>query len=133
MDLCVFYYLKKKNLFKWIMKQWVCFLFWFSKIWFLLFLWTLKLLPLYTIFSVFNIWEFLAPCFTTQVGLQFGIICPNLSRNINVIFHTLGDCLVSYNSMLNQIFIPWVGRKKKSLPFSNVMILRMMKTEKLKY
>jgi hypothetical protein len=35
--------------------------------------------------------------------------------------------------MLNQIFIPWIGRKKTSLLFSNVMILQMMKTEKLKF
>jgi hypothetical protein len=48
-------------------------------------------------------------------------------------FHTPGDCLISYNSMLNQIFIPWVGRKKTSLPFSNVMISQMMKTKKLKF
>jgi hypothetical protein len=85
-------------------------------------------------FSVpINIWEFFAPCFTTQVGLQFGIVCPNKNTNINVNFHTPRDGLVSYNSMLNQIFIPWTGRKKTSLLFSNVMISQMMKTEKLKF
>jgi hypothetical protein len=120
-------------LFRWIWKQCVCLQFWFSKIWFLLFLWTYKLLPLYTIFSVpIRIWEFFAPSFTTQVGLQFGTICPNMSKNINVNIHTPRDCLISYNSMLNQIFIPWVGRKETSLPFPNVMILQMMKTEKPK-
>jgi hypothetical protein len=56
-----------------------------------------------------------------------------MNRNINVDFHTLGDRLISYNSMLNQIFIPWVGRKKISLPFLDVMISQMMKTEKLKF
>jgi hypothetical protein len=47
----------------------------------------------------------------------------NMRKNINVNFHTLGDCLISYNSMQNQIFIPLAGRKKTSLLFSNVMIL----------
>jgi hypothetical protein len=99
----------------------------------LLFLWTCKLLHLYIIFSIpINIWEFLAQCFTAKVGLQFGTVHPNMSTNINVNFHTQGDGLISYNSMLNQIFIPWTGRKKTSLLFSNVMISQMMKTEKLK-
>jgi hypothetical protein len=53
-----------------------------------------------------SIWEFFAPCFTTQVGLQFGTVCPNMSTNINVNSHTPGDGFISYNSMLNQIFIP---------------------------
>jgi hypothetical protein len=62
---------------------------------------------LYIVFSVpIRIWEFFTPCFTTQVGLQFGTICPNMSTNINVNFHTLGDHLISYNSMQDQIFIP---------------------------
>jgi hypothetical protein len=56
-----------------------------------------------------------------------------MNGNINVNFHILGDCLISYNSMLNQIFIPWVGRKRTSLPFSNIMISQMMKSEKLKF
>jgi hypothetical protein len=81
---------------------------------FLLFLWTCKLLPLYTVFSVpISIWEFFAPCFTLQVDLQFGTICRNMSTNINVNFHTPGDRLISYNSMLNQIFIPQACRKKQ--------------------
>jgi hypothetical protein len=106
-------------LFRWIKKQWVWLPFWFSKRWFLLFLWTCKLLLLYTVFSVpINIWEFFTPCFTTQVDLQFGTICPNMNRNINVNFHILGDGLISYTSMLNQIFIPWTSRKKTSLLFS---------------
>jgi hypothetical protein len=127
MDLCVFYYY---FLFRWIRKQWVCLLFWFSKIWFLIFLWTCKLLPLYTVFSVsINIWEFFAPCFTTQAGLRFGTVCPNISTNIDANFHTPGDHLISYNSMLNQIFIPWTGRKKTSLLFSSIMISQMMKTK----
>jgi hypothetical protein len=120
-------------LFRWIRKQWMCLLFWFSEIWFLLFLWKCKLLPLYTIFSVpISIWEIFAPCFTTQVGLQFCTICPNISTNINVNFHTPGNHLISYNSMEDQIFIPWAGRKK-SLLFSNIMISQMMKTQKLKF
>jgi hypothetical protein len=131
MDLCVFKIKKLKNKFRWVMKQWVCLLFQFSKMWFLL-LWTCKLLPLYTVFSI-NIWEFLALCFTTQVGLQFGTLCPNMSTNINVNFHTPEGHLISYNSMLNQIFISWTGRKKTSLLFSNVMISQMMKIEKLKF
>jgi hypothetical protein len=95
---------------------------------------TYKLLPLYTVFSVpISIWEFFAPFFTTQVGLQFGIICPNITTNINVNFHTPGDGLISYNFMLNQIFISWIGRKKTNLLFSNVMISQMMNTEKLKF
>jgi hypothetical protein len=103
------------------MKQWVCLPFQFSKIWFSLLLWTCKLLPLYTIFSVpISIWEFFALCFATQVGLQFGTLCPNMSININVNFHTLRDCLISYNSMLNQIFIPWVGRKKQVYCFQTL-------------
>jgi hypothetical protein len=62
---------------------------------------------LYTVFSVpISIWEFFVPCFTTQVGFQFGTVCPNMSRNINVNFHTLGDHLISYNIMQDQIFIP---------------------------
>jgi hypothetical protein len=62
---------------------------------------------LYSVFSVpMSIWEFFAPCFTTQVGVQFDTICPNMSTNINVNFHTPGDGLISYNSMMNQIFIP---------------------------
>jgi hypothetical protein len=56
-----------------------------------------------------------------------------MSTNINVNFHIPGDRLISYNSMLNQIFISWIGRKKTSLLFSNVMISQMMKTEKLKF
>ena len=81
---------------------------------FLLFLWTCKLLPLYNIFSIpINIWKFCAPCFTTQVGLQFDTICPNINTNINVDFHTPRDHLISYNSIEDQIFIPWVGKKKK--------------------
>jgi hypothetical protein len=56
-----------------------------------------------------------------------------MSTNINVNFHTPRDCLNSYNSMLNQIFISWIGRKKTSLLFSNVMISQMMKFEKLKF
>jgi hypothetical protein len=77
--------------------------------------------------------EFFALCFTTQVGLQFGTLCPNMSTNINVNFHTPRDRLISYNSILNQIFILWTGRKKTSLLFSNVMISQMMKIEKLKF
>jgi hypothetical protein len=89
---------------------------------------------LYIVFSVpISIWEFFVLCFTTQVGLQFGIVCPNMSTNINVNFHTLEDCLISYNSMLNQVFISWIGRKKTSLLFSNVIISQMMKTKKLKF
>jgi hypothetical protein len=118
-------------LFKWVMKQWVCSLFRFSKIWFLLLLWTCELLPLYIVFSVpISIWEFFALCFATQVGLQFGTLCPNMSTNINVNFHTPRDCLISYNSILNQIFISCTGRKKTSLLFSNVMISQMMKIER---
>jgi hypothetical protein len=50
----------------------------------------------YTIFSIpINISEFSAPCFTTQVGLQFGIICPNINTNINVNFHTPRDHFIS--------------------------------------
>jgi hypothetical protein len=101
------------------MKQWVCLPFWFSNIWFILFLWTCKLLPLYTVFSgTINIWEFFAPCFSTQVGLQFSTICSNMSTNINMNFHTLGDRLISYNSMLNQIFISETGRKKRFIVFN---------------
>jgi hypothetical protein len=112
----------------------VCLPFRFSKILFLLLLWTCKLLPLYTVFSAsIRIWEFFALCFTTQVRLQFGTVCPNMSTNINVNFHSLGDHLISYNSMLNQIFISWTVRKKTSLLFSNVMIPQMMKTKKLKF
>jgi hypothetical protein len=85
------------------------------------------------IFSTQSAWEFFVLCFTTQVGLQFGTVCPNMSTNINVNFHTRGDGLISYNAMLNQIFIPWTGRKITSLLFSNVMISQMMKTKKLKF
>jgi hypothetical protein len=89
---------------------------------------------LYTVFSVpISIREFFALCFTTQVGLQFGTLCPNMSTNINVNFHTPRDYLISYNSMLNQIFILWTGKKKTSLLFSNIMISQMMKIEKLKF
>jgi hypothetical protein len=94
----------------------------------------MQILPLYTVFSIsINIWEFFAPCFTTQIGLQFGTLCCNMSTNINVNFHTLGDRLISYNSMQDQIFIPWGSRKKTSLLFSNVVISQMMKTQKLKF
>jgi hypothetical protein len=114
MDLCVFlfFYL---FLFRWIKKQWVCVSFWFFEIRFILFLWTYKLLPLYTVFPVsINIWKFFVPCFTTQVGFQFGMVCPNISTNINVNFHTRGNHLISYNSMQDQMFIFWAGRKKTS-------------------
>jgi hypothetical protein len=57
----------------------------------------------------------------------------NLSTNINVNFHIPGDGLISYNSLLNQIFIPWTCRKKTSLLFSNVTISQMTKTEKFKF
>jgi hypothetical protein len=78
---------------------------------------------LYTIFSIpISIWEFFALCFTIQVVLQFGTACPNISTNINVNFHNPRDYLISYNSMQNQIFIPWTSRNKTSLLFSNVMI-----------
>jgi hypothetical protein len=64
-------------------------------------------LSLYTIFLVpISIWKFFAPRFTTQVGLQFDTICPNINTNINVNFHIPRDHLISYNSMQNQIFIP---------------------------
>jgi hypothetical protein len=131
----VFLILKKKYiLFRWVMKQWVYLPFRFSKIWFLLLLRTCKLLPLYTVFPVhISIWEFFALCFTTQVGLQFGTLCPNMSTIINVNFHTPGDRLISYNSTLNQIFISWIGIKKTSFLFSNVMISQTMNTEKLKF
>jgi hypothetical protein len=76
---------------------------------------------LYNVFSApINIWEFFALCLTTQVGLKFGTICPNMSTNINMNFHTPGDRLISYNSMLNEIFISWLGRKKTSLLFSTL-------------
>jgi hypothetical protein len=100
--------------FRWIRKQWICLLFWFSKIWFLLFLWICNLLPLYTVFLIYiSIWEFFAPCFRIQVDLQFGIVCLNMNTNINVKFHIPGNGLISYNSILNQIFIPYIGRKKQ--------------------
>jgi hypothetical protein len=85
------------------------------------------------IFSIHQHLGIFALCFTNQVGLQFGTLCPNMSTNINVNFHIPGDRFISYNSMLNQIFISWTGRKKSSLLFSNVMISQMMKTEKLKF
>jgi hypothetical protein len=133
--ICVFLiYFFNLFLFRWIMKQWVCLPFRFSEIWLLLLLKTCKLLPLYIVFlAPISIWEFFAVCFTTQVGLWFGKVCPNMSANINVNFHTPGDRLISYNSILNQIFISWTGRKKTSLSFSNVMISQMMKNEKLKF
>jgi hypothetical protein len=132
MDLCVFDIFFNFLLFKWTTKQ--CLLLWFFKRWFLLFLWTCKLLPLYNVFSVpISIWEFFAPCFTTQVGLQFGTICPNISTNMNVNFHTPGHHLISYNSMQDQVFIPWAGRKNTSYLFSNIMISQMMKTHELKF
>jgi hypothetical protein len=85
----------------------------------------MQTLPLYTVFSIpINIWEFFAPCITTQVGLQFGTVCPNMSTNIYVNFHTL----ISYKTMQNQFFIVWTSRKKTSLLFLNVMISQMMKT-----
>jgi hypothetical protein len=60
----------------------------------------MQTLTLYIIFSVpISIWEFFAPCFTTQVGFQFGTVCSNISTNINVNFHTPRDRLISYNSM----------------------------------
>jgi hypothetical protein len=78
-------------------------------------------MALYIVFSgPINIWEFFAPCFTTQVHLQFGIVCPNINTNINVNFHTPWDGLISYNSMLNQIFIPWIGRKKQDYCFQTL-------------
>jgi hypothetical protein len=49
-----------------------------------------------------NIWEFLA----TQVGLQFGTVCSNISTNINVNFHILGNHLISYNSMQIKFSFP---------------------------
>jgi hypothetical protein len=52
-------------------------------------------------------------------SLQFGTLCPNMSTNINVNFHTRRDCLISYNSMLNQIFISWTGRKKDKFTIFN--------------
>jgi hypothetical protein len=58
---------------------------------------------------IFNTHQYLgifAPCFTTQVGLQFGTICPKISTNINVNFHIPRDHLISYNSMHNQISMP---------------------------
>jgi hypothetical protein len=121
MDLCVFDLIWFIDLFRWVMKQWVCLLFRFSKICFLLLLWTCKLLPLYTVFSLpISIWEFFALCFTTQIGLRFGTLCPNISTNINVNFHTPGDRFISYNSMLNQIFISC--RKKTSYWFQTLWI-----------
>ena len=94
--ICVFliFYFFLFYLFIWIKKQWMCSPFWFFDIWFLLFLWT------YTVFLVFiNIWKIFVPCFATQVGLQFGTICPNIRTNINVNFHTPRDHFISYNSM----------------------------------
>jgi hypothetical protein len=73
MDLCVFNF----NLFYLFIKfsdgsrsNECAYCFDYSEILFLFFLWTCKLLPLYTVFSIsINIWEFFAPCFTIQVGL----------------------------------------------------------------
>jgi hypothetical protein len=81
------------------------------------------------IFSTHQHLGIFCTCFTTQVDLQFGTICSNISTNINVNFHTPGDGLISYNSMLNQVFIPWTGRKKTILLFSNIMISQMTKTQ----
>jgi hypothetical protein len=51
-----------------------------------------------------SIWEFLLePCFTTQVGLQFRTVCPNINTNINVNFYIPWDNLISYNTMQDQI------------------------------
>jgi hypothetical protein len=85
------------------------------------------------IFSTHQHLGIFAPCFTIQVGLQFGTTCPNMSTNINVNFHIPRDRLVSYNFMQDQIFILYAGRKKTSLLLLNVMISQMMKTEKLKF
>jgi hypothetical protein len=63
------------------------------------------------IFSIHQQLGIFAPCFITQVGLQFGTICLNIRTNMNVNFHTPRDHLISYNSMQDQIFIPWAGRE----------------------
>jgi hypothetical protein len=47
------------------------------------------------VFSTHQHLGIFAPCFTTQVGLQFGTVCSNISTNINLNFHTLGDHLIS--------------------------------------
>jgi hypothetical protein len=81
----------------------------------------LYFIPLYIVFLVSTSnWEIFAPCFTIQVGLQFGTICPNMSMNINVNFDTPGDGLISYNAMLNQIFIPRTCRKKQVYCFQTL-------------
>jgi hypothetical protein len=86
------------------------------------------------VYYIFSIHQHLGIfCFTTQVGIQFGTVCSNMSKNINVNSHTPKDHLISYNSMLNQFFIPWVGRKRTSLLFINIMISQIMKSEKLKF
>ena len=56
-----------------------------------------------------------------------------MSTNRNVNFCTIGYGLIPYNSMVNEIFILKTNRKKTTLLFSNVMILQMIKTEKLKF
>jgi hypothetical protein len=66
------------------------------------------------IFSTHKHLGIFALCFTTQVGLQFGTLCPNMSTNKNMNSYTPRDRLISYNSMLNQTFISWTGREKTS-------------------
>jgi hypothetical protein len=134
MELCVFHISLKKNYLDGSWSNECVYRSNFLKYDFYLFLRTYKLLPLYTIFLVsINIWEIFVLCFTTQVGLQFGTICLNMSTNINMNFLILGDHLISSNSMLNQNFISWTGKKKTSLLFSNIMISQMIKTKKLKF
>jgi hypothetical protein len=67
----------------------------------------------YSFLAPIGISQVSGPCFTTEVRLQFGTVCPDMSTNRNVNFHTLGYGLISYNSMVNEISIPNKNRKKQ--------------------
>jgi hypothetical protein len=66
-------FFEKKELRCLEVRPWICVFFIFK--FYLSFLWICKLLPLYIVFSVpINIWEFFAPCFTTEVGFYWSRI-----------------------------------------------------------
>jgi hypothetical protein len=61
------------------------------------------------------------------------LIWYNMSQHQYIHKCELPHPLISYNSMEDQIFIPWASRKKTSSLFWNIMISQMMKTQKLKF
>jgi hypothetical protein len=79
-DLCILNFLIIYiYIFRWIKKQWVCWLFWIFKIWFWFFLWTCKLLPY--VRCIFNTHQHLGIFCTTLHNSNRSVIWYSISQH----------------------------------------------------